>query len=71
MATLEARLAAGKQVYVPLHFAPGEAFQFDWGERWSLLTHADYSFGDSEGTWLTPPNMPVTAAGNNASQRSS
>lgn len=30
----EARLAAGKQVYVPLHFAPGEAFQFDWGERW-------------------------------------
>ncbi|HBJ7656860.1 TPA: IS21 family transposase, partial [Vibrio cholerae] len=23
-----------KQVYVPLQFAPGEAFQFDWGENW-------------------------------------
>jgi len=25
---------AGKQAYVPLHFAPGEAFQFDWSEDW-------------------------------------
>lgn len=24
----------GKQVFVPLQFAPGEAFQFDWSEDW-------------------------------------
>jgi len=30
----DARLASGKHVYVPLQFAPGEAFQFDWGEDW-------------------------------------
>jgi hypothetical protein len=26
----EAGPMAGKQAYVPLQFAPGEAFQFDW-----------------------------------------
>jgi len=25
---------AGKQAFVPLQFAPGEAFQFDWSEDW-------------------------------------
>jgi transposase len=30
----EARLQAAKQAYVPLRFAPGEAFQFDWSEDW-------------------------------------
>jgi transposase len=30
----EARHLAGKQAYVPLQFAPGEAFQFDWSEDW-------------------------------------
>ncbi len=30
----EARLQAAKQAYVPLQFAPGEAFQFDWSEDW-------------------------------------
>jgi hypothetical protein len=30
----EAGSTAGKQPYVPLHFAPGEAFQFDWSEDW-------------------------------------
>ena len=30
----EAGGTAGKQAYVPLHFAPGEAFQFDWSEDW-------------------------------------
>ena len=30
----EARHFAGKQAYVPLQFAPGEAFQFDWSEDW-------------------------------------
>ena len=26
--------SVSKQVYVPLSFAPGDAFQFDWGENW-------------------------------------
>lgn len=30
----EAGRTAGKQAYVPLQFAPGEAFQFDWSEDW-------------------------------------
>lgn len=30
----EARLLAAKRTYVPLEFAPGEAFQFDWSEDW-------------------------------------
>ncbi|MEZ5556112.1 IS21 family transposase [Haliea sp.] len=30
----DARLLAGKQAFVPLRFALGEAFQFDWSEDW-------------------------------------
>ena len=30
----------------------GIRYRFDFGERWGLLTHADYSFGDSEGTYM-------------------
>lgn len=30
----------------------GARYRFDLAPRWSLLTHADFSFGDSEGTWL-------------------
>jgi transposase len=30
----DARLLAGQQAFVPLQFAPGEAFQFDWSEDW-------------------------------------
>lgn len=30
----EAQRTAAKQVYVPLQFSPGEAFQFDWSEDW-------------------------------------
>lgn len=30
----------------------GTRYRFDLGERWGLLTRADLSFGDSEGTWL-------------------
>ena len=30
----DAKLQAAKQAYVPLQFAPGEAFQFDWSEDW-------------------------------------
>ena len=28
---------AGKGVYIPLSFAPGEAFQFDWSEDWAAI----------------------------------
>jgi transposase len=33
----EAAHSAGKDAYVPLQFAPGEAFQFDWSEDWALI----------------------------------
>jgi len=33
----EASLVAGRGTYVPLVFAPGEAFQFDWSEDWVRL----------------------------------
>ena len=32
-----AKQQAGKQAYVPLQFAPGEAFQFDWGDGWAVI----------------------------------
>ncbi|MCP4277990.1 MAG: IS21 family transposase [Gammaproteobacteria bacterium] len=33
----EASLVASRGTYVPLAFAPGEAFQFDWSEDWVRL----------------------------------
>lgn len=27
----------GRGSFVPLSFAPGEAFQFDWGEDWAVI----------------------------------
>lgn len=33
----EEKLAASKHTYMPLSFAPGEAFQFDWGENWAYI----------------------------------
>lgn len=33
----EAKLSAGKGTFVPLVFAPGEAFQFDWSEDWVVI----------------------------------
>ncbi len=30
----EAARTSGRHAYVPLQFAPGEAFQFDWSEDW-------------------------------------
>ena len=30
----------------------GVRYRFDFSERWQLLTHGDFSFGDSEGTYL-------------------
>jgi transposase len=32
-----AKLDVGKSVYVPLKFANGEAFQFDWSEEWLVI----------------------------------
>lgn len=28
---------SGKGTFVPLSFAPGEAFQFDWSEDWAII----------------------------------
>lgn len=38
----------------------GVRYHFNLSERWDLLTHADYSFGDSEGTWLIRANLAWT-----------
>ncbi|MFM9768061.1 IS21 family transposase, partial [Streptomyces scabiei] len=29
--------SASKSTYIPLSFAPGEAFQFDWSEDWAVI----------------------------------
>ena len=34
----EATKVTGRGVFVPLQFAPGEAFQFDWSEDWAGLS---------------------------------
>lgn len=34
---LQAKNAANKNTFVPLTFAPGEAFQFDWSEDWAMI----------------------------------
>jgi hypothetical protein len=36
-AQLERQHAASKHTYIPLQFAPGEAFQFDWSEDWAVI----------------------------------
>ena len=33
----EAARVAGRGTFVPLAFAPGEAFQFDWSEDWAVV----------------------------------
>ena len=33
----EAQRTASKNTFVPLCFAPGEAFQFDWSEDWAVI----------------------------------
>lgn len=38
----------------------GIRYRFDLAERWSLLTQADASFGDSEGTYLLRGNFAYT-----------
>jgi transposase len=37
----EAARAASKNTFVPLQFAPGEAFQFDWSEDWVVIDGAN------------------------------
>jgi hypothetical protein len=34
---LERVNSASKSTYIPLSFAPGEAFQFDWSEDWAVI----------------------------------
>lgn len=36
-AQLEASRTTGRGAFVPLVFAPGEAFQFDWSEDWAVI----------------------------------
>jgi len=38
----------------------GVRYRWDMSERWALLTHADFSFGDSGGTYLLRANFAVT-----------
>lgn len=33
----EAKRTAARNTFVPLTFAPGEAFQFDWSEDWAMI----------------------------------
>jgi hypothetical protein len=33
----EAQQTTGRGTFVPLTFAPGEAFQFDWSEDWAVM----------------------------------
>ena len=33
----EAKKTSARHTYVPLSFAPGEAFQFDWSEDYALI----------------------------------
>ena len=50
----EAKRTASKNTFIPLSFAPGEAFQFDWSEDWApingtrtKLQVAHFRLGDS------------------------
>lgn len=38
----------------------GVRYHWDISDRWALLSHADFSFGDSEGTYLLRANFAVT-----------
>jgi len=38
----------------------GIRYRFDFSDRWGLLTRADASFGDSEGTWLVQGLLAYT-----------
>lgn len=38
----------------------GLRYRFELSQRWALLTRADFSFGDSEGTYLVQANLAWT-----------
>jgi len=38
----------------------GARYRFDLSDRWQLLTHGDYSFGDSEGVFILRANFAYT-----------
>lgn len=38
----------------------GARYRFELSQRWSLVTRADASFGDSEGTWVVSANFACT-----------
>ena len=38
----------------------GMRYRFDFSDRWQLLTHGDYGFGDSEGVFLLRANFAYT-----------
>lgn len=38
----------------------GLRYRFDFSDRWQLLTHGDYSFGDSEGVFILRGNFAYT-----------
>jgi hypothetical protein len=38
----------------------GVRYRFDFSDRWQLLTHGDYSFGDSEGVFILRANFAYT-----------
>jgi hypothetical protein len=38
----------------------GARYRFDLSDRWQLLTHGDYSFGDSEGVLILRANFAYT-----------
>lgn len=38
----------------------GLRYRFDFTDRWQLLTHGDYAFGDSEGVYLLRANFAYT-----------
>jgi hypothetical protein len=38
----------------------GLRYRFDFSDRWALLTHGDYSFGDSEGVFILRRNFAYT-----------
>ena len=55
-----------QEVFIPLHFAPGEAFQFGWGEETLNVVRAVPMCSDplGEGAIRTRKLEPVSVMGN-------
>lgn len=54
---VEGQLKSTKDYYDGL---VGLRYRFDFSDRWQLLTHGDYGFGDSEGVFLLRANFAYT-----------